>query len=144
LALIALFVAEVGGLYVDVQHPPHGADGVRTIADTINAESGAGEPVVVTPPEFQIVAEHYVNTQVNGLPSDIDLKRLYEPHDSASTLADSIARFTDVANAAPRVWLIYRPERDADGAFLSWLRSRSDVALVARQEFADLYVITDK
>ncbi|MEO6349355.1 MAG: glycosyltransferase family 39 protein [Candidatus Limnocylindrales bacterium] len=140
-ALAALFVAQVAGLYVNAQHPPHGDDGVSDLAAVINAEGALGEPTFISPSELQVVADHYLRYRVIGLPTDVDLTRLYAPYDADAAFAASVERFDAFTHGAPRAWLIYRPERDSGGRLLAALAAKGALVSRATFEFASLYVI---
>jgi 4-amino-4-deoxy-L-arabinose transferase-like glycosyltransferase len=140
-ALVGLFAVQLGGLYVNAQQPPHGADGVRDLAAIVNAEAAPGETAFVSPADIQLVVDHYLRIPAHGLPADVDLERLYVPFDADAALPTSLRVFDTLTAGATRAWLVYRSERDEGDRLLTTLRERGTMTLRGTFDFASLYEI---
>jgi 4-amino-4-deoxy-L-arabinose transferase-like glycosyltransferase len=141
-AAVGIVTAQLLGLYINAVDPPHGDDGVASLAAVLEAEAEPQDVVLVTPAELQLVLERYWPGALHGLPADLDLQRLYPPYDPAAWHERSLGRFTELTTDRSRAWVVYRPERDAGGRFLAWLGLRGHVAQRGSFPFADLYLVT--
>jgi hypothetical protein len=139
-AFVALLIAEVVGLGLFYAHPPHGADGLRELANELRAQARAGETVFVTPPALAPSLAQYFGGDIKGLPDDFDLRRIYLRYDGADWQRRSIARINAAARPGTRLWLVYRPERDEGGGLLSYLSSQYRLVSSTTHEFGVLYL----
>ena len=140
-ALAAVWlVAQVWGLALFHRYPPHGADGLRELAATLDGGTLPGDLVLVTPPVLQASLAQYYRGETEGLPGDFDLTRLYPPYDAASWYADSLRAFESRAEGRARFWLVYRPELDEGGRFLAEVGRRYTEAERHGYIFASLYL----
>ncbi|HYP21819.1 MAG TPA: glycosyltransferase family 39 protein [Chloroflexia bacterium] len=141
LALAAVWlVAQVWGLALFHRHPPHGADGLRELATTLNTATRPDDLVLVTPPALQASLTQYYQDDSYGIPADFDLFNLYPPYDPARWTADSLGTFERRVEGQTRFWLVYRPELDEDGKFLAEVRRRYAATEQRRYVFATLYL----
>ncbi|HVF99510.1 MAG TPA: glycosyltransferase family 39 protein [Chloroflexia bacterium] len=141
LGLAAMWlVAQVWGLALFHRYPPHGADGLRELAATLNTATRPGDLVLVTPPALQASLTQYYHDETAGIPGDFDLFNLYPPYDPARWEADSLAAFERHVGGHTRFWLVYRPELDEDGEFLAGVRGRYASIEQRRYAFATLYL----
>jgi uncharacterized membrane protein len=141
LALAAVWLmAQVWGLTLFYRYPPHGADGLRELAATLNRESQPGDLVLVTPPVLQASLAQYYGGQTRGLPSDFNLHRMYQPYDPAQWHVDSVRKLDSLTEGRSRFWLVYRPELDERGNFLAEAGRRYREAEQHRYIFATLYL----
>lgn len=124
-ALLALWlVAQVWGLSLFYRYPPHGADRLRDLAAILRAEARPGDTVLATPPSLMATLRQYYQGEVSGLPADFDLKAVYRPYEPQQWNAESLSKLERTVAGRERFWLVYRPELDAGGEFLSAVRSR--------------------
>lgn len=140
--LLLLLSAQLAGLYIDALHPPHGDDGIHELAAVLEAEVALGEPVFITPAELQPVIQPYYSGSIHGLPSDLDLARLYEPYQPTLWQDQSIERYLQLTSGASRAWIIYTSDRDQGGTFLAWLGAHSELVREADLPLVDLYRAT--
>ena len=133
-------VAQVWGLALFHRYPPHGADGLRELAATLNTATLPGDLVLVTPPVLQASLSQYYQDDTDGIPGDFDLFRLYPAYDPAQWTADSLGEFEKQVEGHNRFWLVYRPELDEGGKFLGEVERRYAVTERHRYVFATLYL----
>lgn len=136
----AWLVAQVWGLALFYRHPPHGADGLRELAATLDHEAQSGDLVLVTPPGLQASLAQYYGGKTHGLPADFDLHRIYQPYDPAAWHNASLATFSGLVEGRSRIWLVYRPELDEGGKLLGEARRRYRETGQHRYVFATLYL----
>ena len=141
LAAAGLLLAQVGGLAVNAIEPPHGDDGSRDLAISLRAAATPGEPVFIAPAELQPIFDQYWDGPLYGLPTDLDLRRLYSIEDHSVAFERSIDRFSEFTRGASRAWVVYEPAREGDALFVDWLRQQARVVPRASQQFADLYEV---
>jgi hypothetical protein len=133
-------VAQVWGLALFHRYPPHGADGLRELAATLDTATLPGDLVLVTPPVLQASLSQYYQDDTYGIPVDFDLFSLYPPYDPAQWAADSLGAFEKRVKGHNRFWLVYRPELDEGGKFLGEVGRRYAVTEQHRYVFATLYL----
>jgi hypothetical protein len=112
---------QVSGLWHYYRYPPHGADGLRELATVLRARRT--EVVLVTPPALSATLQQYYQGTIIGLPSDFDLRAIYFPYDPNKWNAQSLERLQTEVSGMERFWLVYRPELDRGGEFLSAVKS---------------------
>lgn len=136
--LLALWLgAQIAGLVDYYRNPPHGVDGLRELAATLNAHV-SGEPLFVTPPAMAATLAQYYPGAIYGLPSDFDLRRVYLPYDPAAWNAECLQRLSSVA-AGRSFWLVYRADLDQGGSFLETLQRMYTQTEHQSYPYADLY-----
>jgi mannosyltransferase len=141
IALAAVWlVAQVWGLALFHRYPPHGADGLRELAATLNRDAQPGDLVLVTPPVLQASLTQYYRGDTDGVPGEFDLNNLYPPYDPATWQADSLVALEGRIGGRERFWLVYRPELDEGGKFLAEVSRRYTEAQEHRYIFASLYL----
>lgn len=119
-ALAAIWlVAQVWGLVLYNRYPPHGADGLRELAGVLESRVQPGEKVLVTPPLLEISLARYFSGEVEGVPADFDLRRIYEPYEAARWHSKSVSAVSSLTRGQTRFWLVYRPELDDGGKLLA-------------------------
>jgi hypothetical protein len=141
--LLALWTgAQLWGLVLYYNHPPHGTDGLREMAAVLRTQARAGDAVLVTPPALMPSLRQYYAGETYGLPSDFDLRAVYLPYDAVRWNADCLRVLEQRAGGRTRIWLVYRPELDRDGGLLAAARARYHESIHTSYPFADLYLYT--
>ena len=139
-ALAVWLVAQLWGLWLFYQYPPHGADGLRQLAATLReGNPDGGDPVLVTPPVLAVTLRQYYPGPLRGLPSDFDLRVVYSRYDPVEWNRRALAALETLTAGHDRFWLVYRPDLDGGGNFLRAVLARYSPTLHERYEYADLY-----
>jgi 4-amino-4-deoxy-L-arabinose transferase-like glycosyltransferase len=137
--VLALWLwVQLAGLQYYYRNPPHGNDGLRELAAQLR-HAAPGDLVLVTPPLLTAALEQYYPGTIHGLPSDFDLRALYLPYDPASWTRQSLDALMAQAPGHAHLWLVYRPEQDAQGALLRAAQGRFHQELSTSYGFATLY-----
>jgi 4-amino-4-deoxy-L-arabinose transferase-like glycosyltransferase len=137
---VAWLVAQVWGVALFYRHPPHGADGLRELAATLNRHAQPEDLVLVTPQALQASLAQYYAGVTRGLPADFDLYNIYQPYDSASWHNRSLEGFNEHTAGLRRFWLVYWPELDAGGKLLREIQGRYKQLEQHPYDFATLYL----
>lgn len=133
--------AQVWGLALYYRYPPHGADGLRELAATLNHHTLPGDIVLVTPPILTPALRQYYNGPLRGLPQDFDVAAVYAPYAIRDWYPMMLAAFEDAIRNRTRFWLvIYLSDRDASRQFLSEVQRRYHTIRHEAYPFADLYL----
>jgi hypothetical protein len=133
-------VAQVWGLALYYRHPPHGTDGLRELAATINHYALPGDIVLITPPILTPSLRQYYDGPTKGLPQDFDVAAVYAPYAIKDWHPSVMAAFEEAVHGRRRFWLVYRPEKDHGGRFLSEVQRRYRTIRHQTYAFADLYL----
>ena len=133
-------VAHVWGLALYYRHPPHGTDGLRELAATINHYALPGDIVLITPPILTPSLRQYYDGPTKGLPQDFDVAAVYAPYAIKDWHPSVMAAFEEAVHGRRRFWLVYRPEKDHGGRFLSEVQRRYRTIRHQTYAFADLYL----
>jgi hypothetical protein len=146
LLLLGLWLAaQVWGLALYYRYPPHGADGLRELAATLNHHTLPGDIVLVTPPILTPALRQYYNGPLRGLPQDFDVAAVYAPYAIKDWYPMMLAAFEDAIRNRTRFWLVvYLSEKDASRQFLSEVQRRYHTIRHEAYPFADLYLFGSK
>lgn len=137
---VAWLAAQVWGVALFYRHPPHGADGLRELAATINVQAQPGDIVLVTPPALEASLAQYYKGETRGLPADFDLYSIYQPYDPTVWHSRSVEALNSHTANLRRFWLVYRPELDEGGMLLAEVERRYREVQERRYAFATLYL----
>ncbi|MDQ5825729.1 MAG: glycosyltransferase family 39 protein [Chloroflexota bacterium] len=137
---VAWLVAQLWGVALFYRDPPHGADGLRELAATLNRHAQPGDRVLVTPPALQASMAQYYGGDTRGLPADFDLYSIYQPYEPASWHNRSLEAFNEHTSGLGRFWLVYRPELDDGGRLLGEIEGRYREVEEHPYDFATLYL----
>ena len=139
--LVPWLAAQIWGLAIFYRYPPHGVDGLRELTSVLRASVRPNEPVFVTPPVLTPTLRQYYSGEVRGLPVDFDLRIIYRPYDADDWYRQSIAALDAEATGRERFWLVYRPELDQDGKFLTHVTNNYRIVDQHSYIYADLYLV---
>ncbi|MDQ3705403.1 MAG: glycosyltransferase family 39 protein [Chloroflexota bacterium] len=137
---VAWLAAQLWGVALFYRHPPHGADGLRELASTLNRHAQPGDLVLVTPPALQASLVQYYGGDTRGLPADFDLYSIYQPYEPTSWYDRSVEAFGGHTAGLGRFWLVYRPELDDGGRLLGEIEGRYLEVEEHPYDFATLYL----
>jgi len=132
-------VLALAGIAMFFTAPPHGADGLRELVASLDAEATPGDVVLVAPAILTPSLAQYTDRRMTGIPADFDLWDVYGPAVFPAS-DDRLRRTTRAAVAGRvRVWLISRVDLDPDRVIRSELGATHTLEGQFDAEFATLF-----
>jgi 4-amino-4-deoxy-L-arabinose transferase-like glycosyltransferase len=138
--LVVWIGAQVWGLKLYYQYPPHGVDGLREMAGVLRSESMPGDTVLIMPPILTPPVQQYFGGPIHGLPADFDLRQVYLPFGDADWNARARSALEENVRDHSRFWLIYYPANDFKGDFLRGVTNTYKQLEHRHYPFAELYL----
>jgi 4-amino-4-deoxy-L-arabinose transferase-like glycosyltransferase len=138
--------AQIAGLLSFYTHPVHGRDGLREIGSWLTEAVAPPDAVVGNHPLLLWCVAQYYPGPLHGLPADWDVRWGYPllPPSQPSWVQEQQASLLGIAGAAPRLWLLYLPIVDPEGALLSSIRAQYHEVATRSYPLMTVYLFSRK